>query len=51
MAAKLHFLKSVVIKSSQLQKLKKIVKIKGILKDIDVNEEDINEAKGSLFQY
>ena len=45
----LYNLKSIIIKLSQTQTPKKLVKIKGMLKGINVNDENIDEAKNSLF--
>ena len=46
----LYNLKSVIIKVFQQQETNKIVKLKGLLKNIVVNEDDIKEAKMSLFK-
>ena len=45
----LYNLKSIIIKLVQSNESKKIIKIKGMLKGIDINEEEINEAKKSVF--
>ena len=45
-----YSLKSMLLKIVQEPKPKKIVKIKGLLKGISVSEEDIEEAKKSLFK-
>lgn len=45
-----YSLKSMLLKIVQEPKQKKIVKIKGLLKGISISEEDIEEAKKSLFK-
>lgn len=45
-----YSLKSMLLKIVQEPKPKKIVKIKGLLKGISISEEDIEEAKKSLFK-
>ena len=46
----LYNLKSVIVKLIQQPKHNQIVKLGGMLKGIVVNEEDIQEAKNSLFK-
>ena len=48
--SELYNLKSVIIKLLQIPEHDKIVKLKGLLKGITVNESDIKEAKASLFK-
>jgi len=48
--SEIYSLKSIVIKMFQQQEANKIVKLKGLLKNIIVNESDIKEAKMSLFK-
>ena len=43
-------IKSMLIKLSQSPKDRKIVSLKGLLKGIKVEENDIEEAKSSLFK-
>ena len=43
-------IKSMLIKLSQSPQDRKIVSLKGLLKGIEVDEEDIEEAKASLFK-
>lgn len=43
-------LKSIVINLSQQPQHKKMAKLKGLLKGITVNEDDIEEAEKSLFK-
>lgn len=43
-------LKSMIIKLAQSPRQRDIVKLKGLLKGIGVDEEDIQEAKSSLFK-
>ncbi len=48
--SELKNLKSMVINLAQQPEHKKVVKLKGLLKGINVNEDDIEEAKISLFK-
>ena len=48
--SELYNLKSVIVKLIQQPEPNKIVKLKGLLKGLVVNEDDINEAKKSLFK-
>ena len=48
--SELYSLKSIIVKLIQQPKHNQIVKIKGMLKGIVVNEDDIQEAKNSLFK-
>lgn len=48
--SELYSLKSMVIKLMQQPGQNKVVKLKGLLKGITVNEKDIEEAKRSLFK-
>lgn len=48
--SELKNLKSIVINLVQQPEHKKVVKLKGLLKGINVNEDDIEEAKISLFK-
>lgn len=48
--SELYSLKSIVINLVQHPEPKKIIKLKGLLKGIKVNEGDIEEAKNSLFK-
>ena len=45
----LHNLRSIIIKLAQSNEPKKIIKIKGMLKGMDVSEDEINEVKRSVF--
>jgi len=45
----LYNLKAIIIKITQ-QKTKKILHLKGLLKGISINEEDIKKARKSLFK-
>lgn len=45
-----YSLKSMLLKIVQEPKHKKIVQIKGLLKGISISDEDIEEAKKSLFK-
>ena len=49
-ASELKNLKSIVINLSPQTEHKKVVKLKGLLKGINVSEDDIEEAKISLFK-
>ncbi|MBI1934835.1 hypothetical protein HYS31_00185 [Candidatus Woesearchaeota archaeon] len=44
-------LKAMVINPSQSKKRKKIIKLEGLWKGVHVTEEDIEDAKKSLFKY
>jgi hypothetical protein len=48
--AELNNLKSIVVTFIQEPKYKKIVKLRSLLKGIQVSENDIKEAKNSLFK-
>ncbi len=48
--SELYDLKSIIIKLIQQPEQNKIVRLKGLLKDIAVNEKEIKEAKKSLFK-
>ena len=43
-------LKSMIIKISQSPKQRKIVELKGLLKGFKIDDEDIAEAKATLFK-
>jgi len=47
--SELRSLKSLVITLSQSHEPKKIVKIKGLLEGVEVDEDEIKEAKNSFF--
>lgn len=46
----IYNLKSMIIKISQLSIEKKVISIRGLLKDVKIDETDIEEAKKSLFK-
>ncbi|MEK6808135.1 MAG: hypothetical protein AABY14_00440 [Nanoarchaeota archaeon] len=48
--SELYNLKSIIINLLQKQEQKKVVKLKGLLKGITVDEEVIKESKKSLFK-
>ena len=48
--SELYNLKSIIAKLIQQPAQQKIVKLKGLLKGTEVNDDDIDEAKKSLFK-